>query len=194
MEISRLIDLSIKDLNNPVLQHFDKCKHRHMFQDLNLIGRLQATCKSKLIECEYFIRITCDYESCLCCSSPPTIDIPIVIYIPNIDFNYERHRPDNWNPQMMPNFQVQDINYQTENQNSRMPNMTNNQMPNQYNQNNMMNNNQNLNSNSNQNYQNNIMPNNNHNNMMPNYQMQNNNKQGLNNQIPDQDFINQNQN
>jgi len=134
-----------------------------MFYDPTIIGRLQATCKSKLIECEYFIRITCDYESCLCCSSPPTIDIPVVIYIPNIDFNYERYRPDNWNPEMMPNFQVQDSNYP-------MPN----------------------------NHQNNMMPNNNQNNMMPNnYQnnmMPNNNNQGFNNPIPDQDFINQNQN
>ena len=186
MEISRLIDLSIKDLNNPVLNNLQKCKHIHMFYDQNIIGRLQATCKSKLIECEYFIRITCDYESCLCCSSPPTIDIPIVIYIPNIDFNYERYKPDNWNPQMMPNFQVQDINYQMPNENNMMPNMPNTnqyhqnndiintQIPNQYNQNNNITNNNQYNINMNQ-----------------NYPIENNNN---NNQIPQQIIINQNQN
>lgn len=142
-----------------------------MFYDPSVIARLQATCMSKLIECEYFVRITCDYESCLCCSDPPTIDIPIVIYIPNIDFNYERYRPDNWNPEMMPAFQVQQNNNSMPNQNNMMPNQMQNQnmMPNQM---------------PNQNMMPNQMPN--QNNMMPN-------NQGFNNQMPNQDFINENQ-
>ena len=42
----------------------------------------------------------------LCCSSAPTIEIPVIIYIPNISFDFNKFRPDNWNPQILPSYQI----------------------------------------------------------------------------------------
>ena len=84
----------------------DKCKHKNLFSDPSTIAKLQATCKSTLLECEYFLRATTDYDSMLCCSSAPTIEIPVIIYIPNISFDFNKFRPDNWNPQILPSYQI----------------------------------------------------------------------------------------
>ncbi len=100
------MNLPIEDRNNPVNRYLDRCKHKELFNDPSTIAKLQATCKSNLLECEYFLRATTDYDSMLCCSSPPTIEIPIIIYIPNFNFDYGRFRPDNWSPQVLPVFQI----------------------------------------------------------------------------------------
>lgn len=107
----------------------DKCKHKNLFSDANTIAKLQATCKSRLLECEYFLKATSDYDSMLCCSSAPTIDIPLVVYIPNFSFDYNRFRPANWNPQVMPVYQINgpqiiDMNANT---NANVNNFNNNQ-------------------------------------------------------------------
>ena len=71
-----------------------------------MIANLQATCKSNLLECEYFLRATTDYDAFSCCNSTPTIDIPLIIYIPNFIFDYSRFTPQNWNPQVLPSFEM----------------------------------------------------------------------------------------
>jgi hypothetical protein len=94
----------MSDLNNPVHRFIEKCEHRGLFRDPRQIAKLQASIKSSLIECKYYLRVTTEYESCICCSAPPTIDIPIIIYSPVITFFEESMRPMNWHPVVMPEF------------------------------------------------------------------------------------------
>lgn len=75
-----------------------------------MIASLQATCKSNLLECEYFLRATTDYDAFSCCNSTPTIDIPLIIYIPNFTFDYTRFTPQNWNPEVLPSFEMNPSN------------------------------------------------------------------------------------
>jgi hypothetical protein len=96
----------MSDRNNPVLRHLDKCKHKHLFKDVNQVAKLQATVKSRLIECGYFLRVTTEFESCMCCSGLPTIDIPVLIYIPEVQYDVNQFRPEVWSPQVMPIYQV----------------------------------------------------------------------------------------
>ena len=133
----KFLNLPIEDLDNPVFRHLDKCKHKELFSDPTTIAKLQATCKSNLLECEYFLRATTDYDSMLCCSSPPTIEIPIIIYISNFTFDFNRFRPDNWSPQVLPAFQIngpQQIQNQPMMQGGTAPIIDSNQ-PNKFNQN-----------------------------------------------------------
>ena len=63
---------------------------------------LQATVKSSLVECKYHFLVGTEFDSMLCCSGKPTIDIPIIMYIPDIRPNVQLYQPNNWNPQTMP--------------------------------------------------------------------------------------------
>lgn len=67
---------------------------------------LQATVKSSLIECKYHFSVSCDYDSVLCCSQRPFIDIPIIMYIPDIRPNVQLYQPNNWNPTTMPMLEI----------------------------------------------------------------------------------------
>ena len=63
---------------------------------------LQATVKSSLVECKYHFLVGTEFDSILCCSGKPTIDIPIIMYIPDIRPNVQLYQPNNWNPKAMP--------------------------------------------------------------------------------------------
>jgi len=104
-----------------------------LFSDPSTISKLQASCKSHLLECEYFLRATTSYDSCLCCSSPPTIEIPVIIYIPNFTFDFNRFRPENWSPQFLPIYQINGA--QPMMQEGSVPMMDNNFNSNNFNQN-----------------------------------------------------------
>lgn len=112
------------DTNNPVLRHLDKCKHVHLFRDPSMVAKLQATTTSAFIECKYVIRISTTYESCTCCSSTPSIDIPVIIYVPDIAPNYNAFQPTNWNPVMMPSYEFK-FDQSNNNMNSIVNNNTN---------------------------------------------------------------------
>jgi len=101
-ENTRTLELVLSDTSNPVRQHIDRCGHHYLFKEKSLISMLQATVKSSLIECKYHFHVTADYDSMLCCSGKPTIDIPIIMYIPDIRPNMQLYQPNNWNPQLMP--------------------------------------------------------------------------------------------
>lgn len=94
------------DFNNPVLKYLDRCPHKNLFRDPSQVAKLQATVKSRLIECGYYLRAAVGYNDCICCSGSPTIDIPVLIYIPDIYQDLNRYRPQNWSPQVMPMYQV----------------------------------------------------------------------------------------
>jgi hypothetical protein len=94
------------DHRNPTLSHLEKCKHRKYFRDPNHAAKLQASTKSMLIECSYHITASTEFNGCLCCSGYPSIDIPVVIYIPEIYADINSFRPQNWNPQVMPMYQI----------------------------------------------------------------------------------------
>jgi len=104
-ESARTLDLNMTDNNNPTLRHLEKCEHRYMFKDLNQVAKLQCTTKSQLVECRYFLIATVDYDSCLCCSGKPTIEIPIIIYMPDLFNSISMLKPQDWNPVVMPTCQ-----------------------------------------------------------------------------------------
>jgi len=105
-ENTRTLELILNDNFNPTLQHLDKCLHKHLFQDIKMISKLQATVQSPLIDCRYFFEVGTDWDSCICCSGRPTIDIPIIMYIPDLRINTQMYQPNNWNPQVMPQCEV----------------------------------------------------------------------------------------
>jgi hypothetical protein len=84
----------------------DRCAHHHLFKEKNLISMLQATVQSSLIECKYHFTVSCDYDSVLCCSQRPMIEIPIIMYIPDIRPNVQLYQPNNWNPTTMPMLEI----------------------------------------------------------------------------------------
>ena len=105
-ESLRTLELVLTDINNPTNRFIDKCEHKYLFRDMQQISKLQASTKSSLIECSYSLVVSTEYESCMCCSSAPRIDIPIIIYIPEIKYFDETVRPLNWNPEVMPIYQM----------------------------------------------------------------------------------------
>jgi hypothetical protein len=90
------------DQNNPSVMYIDKCKHKHLFKDPRQISKLQASTRSSLIQCSYFLRVNAEYDDCICCDDPPTIDIPVIIYTPDVTCFDESVRPSNWQPAMLP--------------------------------------------------------------------------------------------
>lgn len=94
--------MRIIDNNNPTLRHIEKCEHRKLFKNINDISKLQASCKSRILECDYYLKVATEYDTFLSCSGKPNIDIPIIIYIPNLNFSIEEHKPEEWGPEVMP--------------------------------------------------------------------------------------------
>ena len=94
----QIFNLRIFDQANPTLQYVNKCKHYYLFKEKNQIGRLQATCKGSLLWCKYYVKAVVNYEGC--CTSTPTINTPILVYIPD-DLNVNKFiRPTNFQPQV----------------------------------------------------------------------------------------------
>jgi len=121
-ENTRTLELVLADNSNPTRQHIDRCAHHFLFKEKNLITLLQATVKSSLIDCKYHFHVTVDYDSMLCCSGKPTIDIPIIMYIPDIRPNMQLYQPTNWNPQLMP---ICEVNLPTFNEVTSVQNVPN---------------------------------------------------------------------
>lgn len=94
--------LDMTDRENPTARHMNKCNHQHLFKNPFAVTQLQSTCKSQLVECKYYISAQVDYDACICCTGKPTIEIPVMIYIPDIIQNMENLRPENWQPKIMP--------------------------------------------------------------------------------------------
>lgn len=67
---------------------------------------LQATVKSQKIECKFHFLVSTEFDSTLCCSSKPNIEIPIIMYIPDIRPNVQLYQPTNWNPTTMPLYEI----------------------------------------------------------------------------------------
>lgn len=97
-----MLELVIIDLDNPVLNNVKKCEHKNTFIDSNKVTKLQATVKSELIQCEYFLKVSVDYDGTLI-SNKPVVEIPAVIYIPHVKQSIENYKPENWDPAEMPN-------------------------------------------------------------------------------------------
>lgn len=119
--------MSFIDRNNPTTIFIDKCDHRYLFKDSSQVTQLQASTTSNNIECKYYLVASVDFNGVLCCSQAPTVKIPIIIYIPDIRYNDDTFRPNNWNPQVMPTF---DFNISSSNfNNNSQPMMTGGSQP-----------------------------------------------------------------
>ncbi len=98
----RTLELNVTDYNNPTLEFYEKCDHFNLYKDVQ-ISKLQASCRSDLIECNYFVRATVEYDTFFCCVNNPVIDVPIIIYIPEIQReNFDMYKPLDWSPKLMP--------------------------------------------------------------------------------------------
>lgn len=100
--------MSLTNSINPTIKNTDKCSHIGLFKDQNVIPLLQATVKSNLINCRYFFQIKTEFNSFLCNSLTPSIEIPIILYIPDIRQNVQIYQPKIWKPSIMP---IVDINF-----------------------------------------------------------------------------------
>lgn len=84
------------------MNYSEKCPHRLFFSDLGQLNKLQSSCKSNSIECRYYFVVSTSFDGVLCCSGFPCLNIPIIKYNQEFNMNLEQYRPDNWNPQIMP--------------------------------------------------------------------------------------------
>ena len=111
----------LNDPSNPVLKNMNKCKHLNLFKSPELISKLQASTKSQLIDCEYHLSVKTCYDGVFCCSNTANCRIPVIIYVPEIQADINIIRPLNWNPQVMPaynmNVNVDNSYYQSQNVN-----------------------------------------------------------------------------
>jgi hypothetical protein len=76
-----------------------------LFQDTSSVGRLQSSVKSQLVECKYYIKVYASYDACVCCFRP-SIEFPVMIYIPDVIKNIQIYRPQVWEPKVMPAYKI----------------------------------------------------------------------------------------
>jgi hypothetical protein len=98
---TRILELPISDLTNPVLANVARCDHKHLFKDIKQIAKLQATVMSQLVNCKYYLKVKTEYYG-FCVTETPGIDIPIMIYIPDVRVDLELLKPNEWDPTFMP--------------------------------------------------------------------------------------------
>ena len=77
----------------------------HLVAPLELIDTndgepIQPTTKGQMVKCVYSLDVTCEMEGCMCCNSPPRVEVPIQIYAPQVVFSTIQ-QPEGWAPQMM---------------------------------------------------------------------------------------------
>jgi hypothetical protein len=98
---TRILEIILSDIDNPTLRNIDRCDHKYMFKDTNVISKLQATTISQLINCKYYLKVTVGYSG-VYCSETPQIQIPIIIYIPDVRYDVFNLKPNNWDPIILP--------------------------------------------------------------------------------------------
>ena len=81
--------------------YIEKCHHRHLLKNPELVSNLQASVKSDLIICSYLLKIKIKYQGCLLGSDSPYVEIPLLINIPDVRLNIEAYKPTDWNPNVM---------------------------------------------------------------------------------------------
>jgi hypothetical protein len=91
----------LADINNPTFRNLDRCDHKYMFKDTNMISKLQATTISQLINCKYYLKVSVGYAG-VYCSETPQIQIPIIIYIPDVRYDIGILKPNHWDPITLP--------------------------------------------------------------------------------------------
>jgi hypothetical protein len=98
---TRILEITLADIDNPTLRNIDKCDHKYLFKDTNMISKLQATTYSQLINCKYYLKVSVGFDG-VYCSETPQIQIPIIIYIPDVRYDVLSLKPNNWDPITLP--------------------------------------------------------------------------------------------
>ena len=62
---------------------------------------LQASCSGRLVESQFYLKISTELNACLCCRNHPHTEMDIKIYNKNIEVA-PSYPAENWNPQMIP--------------------------------------------------------------------------------------------
>lgn len=102
-EISKLtLELPVLDYNNPTLKFLDKCDHKFLLKNGELVSQLQASVKSDLIECSYELKIKTFYDATMFGINTPGVEIPIAIHIPDVRIDIDQFKPKDWNPNVLP--------------------------------------------------------------------------------------------
>lgn len=104
--------MQLQDIKNPCKSYKHKCEHPYLFKDINLIPLLQASVNSSLISCHYYFKAKSKFCSFFSITHTPVLDIPIIIYIPDIRSNIQIFQPHNWNPQIMSNIEITFITFE----------------------------------------------------------------------------------
>lgn len=94
--VTKNFNIRVDDECNPVIGYIHKCKHLNLFKDTSIISKWQASCKSILITCRYYVTAFAQYEGC--CSDKPTITNDVLYYIPETIDNYIFVKPEGFNP------------------------------------------------------------------------------------------------
>ena len=85
------------------MSKFEKCEHKLFYRNNIELSKLQASCKSELLECNYYIKATVEFDTYWCCVDKICLEIPIIIYYPNLlNENVDNYRPQDWSPKIMP--------------------------------------------------------------------------------------------
>lgn len=83
------------------MNNIDKFEHKGILKSSNQAGRLQASLSSELIQCKYVLKVSTKYSGLLL-SNTPVVEIPIIIYIPHVKLDVKTHKPEEWDPVLMP--------------------------------------------------------------------------------------------
>jgi hypothetical protein len=98
------INLNMFDNTNPSLKNAKMCEHLNLFKNKEILGKLQATVTSELIQCKYYLKVKTEYKGGFFSfvSNTPFIELPIILYSPE-DYKAEiKSKPLDWDPVIMP--------------------------------------------------------------------------------------------
>ncbi len=101
---SNMLELEISDIYNPTRKNKDKCKHLYSYNNESILEKLQSSVKSDMIKCRYFLKLSVVHNTYFSCTNSPTVEIPVVICMPNCEGSDNFSLFDNWNPKMVMNY------------------------------------------------------------------------------------------
>jgi hypothetical protein len=94
--------MPVIDKCNPSIHNSDKCKHKVLFKDLGVVSKLQASCKSPLVECDYYLIIRSYFHGVVSGFKTPEVVIPVAMRIPEFKNEINVCKPARWLPLIMP--------------------------------------------------------------------------------------------
>lgn len=101
-------ELPVMDYDNPTIRYLNRCEHKHLFKNGDLVSKLQASVKSALIDCKYTLRVKSYFDGNTVGQRLPIVEMPLAILIPDVRIDVSKLKPLNWNPAIAP---INSINF-----------------------------------------------------------------------------------